>query len=43
MYNNHINKAYNEANKLIEKLKNNKDNLQNFTDKYFRIMRGDDE
>ena len=35
------NMAYNEANKLMEKLKNNKDNLQKFTDKYFRIMRGD--
>ena len=35
--------AYNEANKLMKKLKNNKDNLQKFTDKYFRIMRGEDK
>lgn len=33
--------AYNEANKLMNKLKNNKDNLKKFTDKFLKLMGGD--
>lgn len=34
--------AYNEANQLMEKLKSNKDKLEQFTNNYLKIMSGDD-
>lgn len=34
--------AYNEANQLMEKVKSNKDKLEQFTNNYLKIMSGDD-
>lgn len=37
------NMAYNEANQLMNKLKDNKDKLEEFTNKYLKIMSGNDQ